>query len=921
MLTPVEMDSLFDRLGTPEKGRKLVRDARQQAPVREVKSRGTNIITYFASRKMGCEIATESRQAEYAAALNYEYDPQLLEYYPQPCRLKLDLFDESNDQVHPIDHTPDFLVIRKDQITLQEWKTEDKLMSLARRHPWRYEKQGSQWRSPQIEAYCADLGIGYELHSSAAVHPNRTKNLEILSDYFDPRTPSCSPKVLAGLRAALEEHGRLSIRDLHGLGFQADEINTAVAHGHLMCDLDSALLSAPDNFLVYRDHELMVFHRDRLMEGRPQPEGSFAFPLVQGASFSYSGTIFTIELLTADGVVCNIPGQNRTTTLNKDWLLNTHASGKLTVLSSPSTNEIDISPLLCRSESELKKARQRARALDEGYDPRRTPFSDRTFRRLKAQQSLAVINNENEILSLAPRHGDKGNRKPRLSEEQIGAMEFIRKTFYVTSRAPTAKAAHQELQAHCQNKSIGCPSYPTFVNYLKANESNASRRARYGKRLAYQQAPFYYSLSYDTPRHGVRPFECVHMDHTLLDIELRAQKTGTPLGRPWLSLAVDAYSRRIMAMCLSFMPPDRRAVFMCLRDFVRRWNRVPQTLMTDNGKDLISHDVRSFLGYMGTNLRLRPAGQPRTGAVMERMFGTLNTQLIHNLDGNTKLTRNVRSLTGTHLPQRLATWGLEHLYHVLEDWAFNIYDQTPHPTLDMSPRDAFERALQETGERAHHMIAYNRDLLILTCPSVDQGGLRTIDRQRGVKVNNFYYQSPYFDSLLLTSRKVPVRFDPENVGRVFVQKPDRTWIDAHCMLLRDLPRMDERQLAAVSAEYQKTHSKKFRQAAPPYPFIGTATRLREFICTMSLSEDSRRQMEKMEETSRLHQELGLLLEQRDDQTKTFGLDTLQQYARDQASGHDSIRKKSLRKVLIGHKEQKTAANAAAYQTDLYGDLD
>lgn len=244
MLEQQEFRGLLQKLGTPAAGQQLLIQARQEAPVREVRSNGKNIITLLASRKMAREIATESRTAEYAAALTYELDPSVLEYYPQPCTLKLELINPETGEVHAVDHTPDFLVIKGDQITLQEWKTEEKLMHLARRIPWRYEKQGSQWRSPQIEEQVAHLGITYEIHSNAEIHPNRTKNLEILEDYLHVGDPACSQKILERLHAALAEHGRLSIRDLlsPGFDFQADELNGAIAQGHLTCNLDAALL-------------------------------------------------------------------------------------------------------------------------------------------------------------------------------------------------------------------------------------------------------------------------------------------------------------------------------------------------------------------------------------------------------------------------------------------------------------------------------------------------------------------------------------------------------------------------------------------------------------------------------------------------------------------------------------------------------
>lgn len=215
-------------------------------------------MTLIAIRKMGREIATESRKAEYAAALDHEVNSKVLEYYPQPCTEKLELIDNETGEVHAVDHTPDFLAIQPSKIVLQECKTEEKLMHLARREPWRYQKRGSRWRSPQIEAHFAQLGVAYEIQSSADIHPNRTKNWEILEDYLHVGTPPCPERTVDRLQVALAEHGRPSIRDLLDppFGFLADEINLAIVGGHVACNLESALLSTPDAFILYRAKHL-----------------------------------------------------------------------------------------------------------------------------------------------------------------------------------------------------------------------------------------------------------------------------------------------------------------------------------------------------------------------------------------------------------------------------------------------------------------------------------------------------------------------------------------------------------------------------------------------------------------------------------------------------------------------------------------
>ncbi|GBG12989.1 leucine--tRNA ligase [Novimethylophilus kurashikiensis] len=61
----------------------------------------------------------------------------------------------------------------------------------------------------------------------------------------------------------------------------------------------------------------------------------------------------------------------------------------------------------------------------------------------------------------------------------------------------------------------------------------------------------------------------------------------------------------------------------------------------------------------------------------------------------------------------------------------------------MSPREACEHSLNNSGARSHRIVTLTRDFLILTCPTVCRRGMRKVDRQRGIKVHsNFYYWCP-----------------------------------------------------------------------------------------------------------------------------------------------------------------------------------
>ena len=140
-------------------------------------------------------------------------------------------------------------------------------------------------------------------------------------------------------------------------------------------------------------------------------------------------------------------------------------------------------------------------------------------------------------------------------------------------------------------------------------------KARQGRRAAYQHKKFYWELSRTTPRHGDRPFEIGHIDHTEADIELVSSETGRKLDRPWLTLLTDAYSRRILAIYLTFDPPSYRSCLMVLRVCVKRYGRLPQTIVVDNGAEFGSTYFETLLATFECNKKQRPPAQARFGSV------------------------------------------------------------------------------------------------------------------------------------------------------------------------------------------------------------------------------------------------------------------------------------------------------------------
>lgn len=61
-----------------------------------------------------------------------------------------------------------------------------------------------------------------------------------------------------------------------------------------------------------------------------------------------------------------------------------------------------------------------------------------------------------------------------------------------------------------------------------------------------------------------RPLQVVQVDHTKADIFVVDEESRQPIGRPWLTLAMDVCSRMVPGFYLTMAAPSRLSTSLCL---------------------------------------------------------------------------------------------------------------------------------------------------------------------------------------------------------------------------------------------------------------------------------------------------------------------------------------------------------------------
>ncbi len=498
---------------------------------------------------------------------------------------------------------------------------------------------------------------------------------------------------------------------------------------------------------------------------------------------------------------------------------------------SPDVHSEAFKLLAAASEQDLSIANLRFDIVKRylAGDKPRASTPARTLRLWMAQYRLAKDRYGSGYLGLLPRVSQRGNRTRRLSDASQELLIRFVESDYENLKQKSLYASWAALKHKCNEIGVVAPSHVTFNAAVRNRPSFEQTLKRKGRRAAYVHSAFYFELERTTPRHGDRPFEISHIDHTQLDVEVICSRTGRPLGRPWMTILTDAFSRRCLAMYLTFDEPSYRSCMMIMRDCVLRHQRLPQIIVIDGGPEFKSTYFETLLAEYECTKKTRPPAKARFGSVCERLFGTTNTQLIHNLRGNTQITRNVRQVTKSNKPAGQAVWTLSALNDYLSSFLFEIYDTIEHPALGQTPRDAYMTSLKTTGIRANRMIPYDQAFLMATLPTTPRGTARVLPG-RGVKINGVHYWAEAFRDPSVERNDVAIRYDPFDMGIAYAFVRNH-WTECHSEHYATLHGRSQREILLASKEARRRCQLYSRGR-----FTMTARKLAEFLASAESEE-------------------------------------------------------------------------------------
>ncbi|MBA5607379.1 transposase family protein [Duganella sp. FT3S] len=389
-----------------------------------------------------------------------------------------------------------------------------------------------------------------------------------------------------------------------------------------------------------------------------------------------------------------------------------------------------------------------------------------------------------QLVSMRHRSGrPKSNAADDLLEESISTLYLNQQQHSVSDVYNDVRSRVEKAnKASDRSSHIRCPSRATVYRRLEGLEKEIVDRARLGKNAAERK----YRPVLGTVKVG-KILERIEVDHTPLDLLIIDEETNLPLGRPWLTVAIDKYSRAILGFYVAFHEPSSFTILQCIKrailpkdgwlsnypDIQAKWpcHGIPELIATDNGMDLHSAAFSDICFELGIQLLFCPAKKPEYKGSVERFFRTISEGLIHRLPGT--VFSNVKQ-RGDYPSEELAAIDLKTLMHLLTKWVVEIYHCSKHRKLGMTPLDKW---YESAPDCCIELPAYPEQLDVLVGIPTE----RTLFRY-GLEVDNLMYNSEELQTIFLrlgsdARSKIKLKYYEDDVSYIHAfHPPTETYI-------------------------------------------------------------------------------------------------------------------------------------------------
>ena len=512
------------------------------------------------------------------------------------------------------------------------------------------------------------------------------------------------------------------------------------------------------------------------------------FKAEPGQTVQSGGRLYKItHLMSIDSVLAVDTETNESHRLFVDTLKQT--SGDLT---AEPENENGYRDLALYSEDEWAEAQRRFQAIKPLLE---NPIRTREdAEKLAAKQGihaatlykwLKLYQEAGHVSALVPTKRGRKLGTKLLAVEQEKIIESAIEDIYLSKQRHKPQDVVEEVMRRSRLAKIVAPHPNTVRNRLAVlRPAETLRRRGFREQARNKYAPILGQFP------GADfPFSVVQVDHTEADIILVDEVHRKPIGRPWLTLAIDVFSRMIAGIYLTFEKPSATSVGMCLaqaicpkREYLAElevggeWSvwGVMSTVHTDNAKEFRGAVLERACNEYSIDLQWRPVMLPHFGGHIELLMGTMANE-IRKLPGTT--FSNPTQRKGYDSEGHAALTLKEFERHIVE-FIVNVYHQRVHSQIGVPPRRKWELGvLGDSSSTGTGVMPIPQDPLRIRLDfmpfferSVQQYGIQIDGITYYEKILDQYINAPDPDNPK-AKRSFLVRRDPRDISKIYFFDP------------------------------------------------------------------------------------------------------------------------------------------------------
>ncbi|SBW84038.1 transposase [Pseudomonas veronii 1YdBTEX2] len=429
-----------------------------------------------------------------------------------------------------------------------------------------------------------------------------------------------------------------------------------------------------------------------------------------------------------------------------------------------------IKPLLNgrRSMEDIKKAAERS--------GKSVPT---IYRWIKKYEKTGLVSSLSRSIRI-----DKGEE--RLSEDVHKIVKQLIDEYYLKTERRSVPKLHKRVEEACRAQGLPTPHLNTLYSRVNNIDEGEKIKKRFGSKI--YRDNFMPAVG-EFPGANY-PNAVVQIDHTPVDVIIVDEEHRLPIGRPFLTIALDVATKMVTGFRMTLDHPSALSAGLCIahavqdkshwlakRDILADWpiHGKMAKIHVDNAKEFRGNMLRRACDQHDIILEYRPKHQPNYGPHVERAFRTFMAEC-HSLEGTT--FSNVKAKV-EYNSEKKACMTLDELELWFTIFIVYCYHNTKHSgNGGIPPINKYNQFVygsdNQLGVGLPARVQDEETFRLDFTPYLE----RTIQRT-GALVNYVHYYSPVLrkwisaiDQSTNKAKKFIFAYDPRDISVVYFLDPD-----------------------------------------------------------------------------------------------------------------------------------------------------